>query len=236
MAGTVSHFGGRYSNEVSASCLSYLFADRFIRRISWFGRAMAEAAVVTPTTGTLVKVANVERQCLATALWSLEHQGLIAIYLKKAHASNLLGRIGEDELLLERVGEAKHLVGIEAMLLAAFPTQPVEAMQLYVRAVEVETADALLCLLQDEAVAANVLSVSDRNGDRVSPSLRWWSRSRREIREEARGLLETQFRAAQGLGLFGTDQPGLFSKLKRQCGHAAWNLRSPASSPSVGGA
>jgi hypothetical protein len=222
-------FSVRYPQHVSASCLSSLFADRFMRRISLSGRALAEAAVVTPTTGTLVKVANVERQCLATALWSLEHQGLIEIHLKRSDASNFLGRIGEDRLLFERIEEGEHLIGVEGTLLDAFPERPIEARQLYVAAFGAETPDALLTPLQKEAVAANVVSISDQKEDRILPSLRWSSLSRCVIREGTRETLETQFRAADDLGLFGNDQSRLFSKVRRQCGLAAWKMRSPAS-------
>jgi hypothetical protein len=46
-------FGHPY--EVTASCLTYLFADRFVRPIRMLRRSVrGEPAVTTPTTGTLV--------------------------------------------------------------------------------------------------------------------------------------------------------------------------------------
>jgi hypothetical protein len=71
--------GLKFPAEVSVSCLAYLFADRFVRPMSRSRRFFAELAVVTPTSGTLVHIVDVQLQCLTTALWSLRHHGVITI-------------------------------------------------------------------------------------------------------------------------------------------------------------
>ncbi len=116
--------------EVSASYLAYLFADRFVRPMSWSTRVLGHAALVTPTSGRLVQIGYVQVQCLATALWSLEHHGFIAIFDKAPSASNLLGRIGEHQLMIDRLGEGEDLVGLEGLVLSALPGAPVIARDL----------------------------------------------------------------------------------------------------------
>lgn len=107
------HQGFEFPSEVSASCLAYLFADRFVRPMSRSRRFFGELALITPTSGTLVHIVDVQLQCLATALWSLQHHGLITVSERAPSASNLLGRIGEHKLLLERMEEGEDLVGLE---------------------------------------------------------------------------------------------------------------------------
>ena len=72
MASMTDSHGLRYPYDVSASCLAYLCADRLVRRLSSMGCATGEPAVTSPTSGTVLPIAEVELQCLATALWSLD--------------------------------------------------------------------------------------------------------------------------------------------------------------------
>jgi len=203
--------------EVSASCLAYLFADRFVRPMSRSGRLFGELALVTPTSGTLVQIVDVQLHCLTTALWSLLHHGLITISEKAPSASNLLGRIGEHELLLERVGEGEDLVGLEGQVLSALPGGPVVARELlYLDAFDIVPVDALLVPVQEEAVVAGVVVLPEREG-RVPQSLSWSVHARYEIREMARRSLEAQFRCADEAGLFVRDQPQLFKRVRKEC-------------------
>ena len=88
-------------------------------------------------------------------------------------ASNLLGRIGEHELLLERVGEGEDLVGLEEQVLSALPGEPVGAKDLlYLDDFDIVPVDALLVPVQEEAVAAKVVVLPEGEG-RVPQSLRW---------------------------------------------------------------
>jgi len=220
--------GFEFPAQVSASCLTYLFADRFVRPMSRSRRFFGELALVTPTSGTLVQIADVQLQCLATALWSLEHHGLIAIAEKAHPASNHLGRIGEYKLQFERVGEGEGLVGLERLVLSALPGAPVDARDLLrFDAFNLRPVDALLLPVQEEAVRANVAVPSEREG-RVPQSLNWSVHARYEIREMARRSLEAQFRSADEAGLFGRNQPQLFEEVRRQCGLALYATRGHA--------
>ena len=198
-------------------CLTYLFADRFVRPMSWSNRILGQLALVTPTSGTLVHIVDVQLHCLATALRVLQHHGLITISDKAPSASNLLGRIGEHELLLERVGGGEDLVGLEGQVLSSLPAEPVVARDLlYLDAFDIVPVDALLVPVQEEAVAANVLVLPEREG-RAPQSLSWSVHARYEIREMARRSLEAQFRSADEAGLLVRDQPQLFKRVLKEC-------------------
>ncbi len=217
--------GFEYPSEVSASCLTYLFADRFVRPMGWSHRIFGETALITPTSLRLVHIVNVQLQCLATALWSLEHHGLITISEKVLSASNLLGRIGEHELVLERVGESEGLLGLERQVLSALPGEPVGARDLLLLdAFDIVPVDALLVPVREEAVAANVVVFPEREG-RVPQSLRWSVYARYEVRELARRSLEAQFRSADEAGLFGRDQPQLFKRVWKECARPFKRIR-----------
>ena len=164
--------GFEFPAEVSASCLAYLFADRFVRPVGWSHRFFGETALITPTSRRLVHIVDVQLQCLATALWSLEHHGLITISEKVLSASNLLGRIGEHELLLERVGEGEGLVGLEEQVLSALPGEPVGAKDLlYLDDFDIVPVDALLVPVQEEAVAAKVVVLPEGEGRAPIPEV-----------------------------------------------------------------
>jgi hypothetical protein len=221
MSGLTGFNGFRYSSEVSVSCLTYLFADQFVGGVGWFGRAMSQAALVTPTTGKWVNFANAERQCFAAAIWSLKHQELITISDGARHASNRLSRIGErPTLLFEAIGDGEDVIGVEGLLLAAL-RRPIDASQLYRDAIALEPLDTVLARLRDEAVGANVASVPEKYGRRVPKSLHWSNSSECKVRPEAQRSLERQFRVADDLGLFGRDQPD-FKELRRQCSLAVY--------------
>jgi hypothetical protein len=216
--------------QVSASCLAYLFADRFVRPLSRWSRALGQLALATPTSGTLVDIGPVQFHCLATALWSLEHHGLMTISEKVPTASNLLGRIGEHELRFERVSEGEDLVGLEGMVLSALPGKPVNARELLLLdPFEVGRVDLFLFPVQEEAVASSVVVPPEHEG-RVPSSLRWSVYARYETPEIARTSLEAQFRSADEAGLFGRDQPQLFKRVRKRSPLGFKRLRRNGSS------
>ncbi len=125
--------------------------------MGWSRRIFGEAGLITPTNRRMVHIVHVQLQFLATALWSLEHHGLIASFEKVPSASNLLGRIGEHELMIQGLGEGEDLVGLERLVLSALPGTPVVAKDLlYLDAFDIVPVDALLVPVQEEAVAGQM--------------------------------------------------------------------------------
>ncbi len=212
--------------ELTASCLDYLFADRSVRRLSWMARSVGECAIATPSTGVLVQVANVELHCVATSLWSLEHEGLLRISQKpgSGHSSIWNKDLSNPEftLLFERVADPDELVGLDALLLSSLPEEPVDARGFLnpdALGRSLLPIDALLVPTQDEAIAAGVICLSEANR-RSSKSFPWSIHSQYRIDEDARVPLETQYQDAAERGLFGRDQLREFSKLRQECGFA----------------
>lgn len=217
--------------ELSASCLDYIFADRSVRRLGWFARSVGECAVASPSTGTLVQVANVELHCVATALWSLEHRGHLRIFEKSD--SGRSGFWHEDlsnpqlGLLLERLTDPDGTVGLEALLLSSLPEEPVDARGVIsseVLGLQLLAIDALLVQVQDEGIAAGVISTTKWK-QRPSKCLRWSSHSQYRVYESERSSLETQYEAANAMGFCGRDRPRRFAELRRECGLALAEAR-----------
>ena len=239
MARMSNSYGLRYPYEVSASCLVYLFADRLVRRLSWMGRITGEPALVTPMSGALAPIAEVGLQCLATALWSLDHHGLIKISDTPPTGSKdkppyRMRRKGETSWLsLERLEEDSELPGLEGLLLSEFPDGPVGVEDLLSSdAFDLGPIDALLVPVQLEAGDANVVALSEQ-GRRTPRSLSWSIHARYEVREEARRSVEAQFRVAEETGLLGGDRPRLFKDVRARCGQALWWLRPHSSGGGV---
>ncbi len=207
------YHGFEYPSEVSASCLTYLFADRFVRPMSRSRRFLTgDLAVTTPTSGTLVRLAEVQRHCMATALWSLEHQGFIKI------AETSSG--GRKGLTVEKRRASPEMLGLDGLLLRAIPYDPIVLKNLVCSNAFVSGGvDVELVPIQEEAVKAKVAVLSKRDG-RIPSCLKWSKHARYEIREVDRRSLNAQFRSADEAGLFGRDQPQLFKKVLAQCGLA----------------
>ena len=235
MAGMSDSHVLRYSYDVSASCLAYLFADRLVRGLSWMGRATSEPALVTPTSGTLVSTADVELQCLATALWSLDYHGLIKISATpppgaKHKPPYRKRRRGETSWLsFERRGKDPELPGLEGLLLSEFPDGAIGVWELLSSdAFDLRPVDALLVPVQREAADANV-AVLCKQGRPTPRSLSWSIHACYEVREGARRAVEAQFRIAEETGVFGSDRPSLFKEVRARCGQALWWLRPHSS-------
>ena len=63
--------GAMSDRELSPSCLSFLFADRLITRIGWPQRMWGRYLVEVPSSGSMVRLGELERQLLSVALWNL---------------------------------------------------------------------------------------------------------------------------------------------------------------------
>jgi hypothetical protein len=225
----------RYSYDVSASCLAYLCADRLVRRLSSMGRATGEPAVTSPTSGTLLPIVEVELQCLATALWSLDHHGLIKISDgpppgSKSKPPYRKRRKGETSwLFFERLLEDSELPGLEGLLLSEFPDGPIGIGELLSSdTFDLRPIDALLVPIQREAADANVAVLSEQ-GRPTPRSLSWSIHARYEVREGSRRSVGTQFRVAEEIGLFGGNRPRMFKEVRARCGQALWSLRAHSS-------
>src|SRR6516164_8191653 len=113
---------------LSASCLTYLFADRFVRPLRWLDRSTGWCSLTTPTTGTMVSTGAVELRCVATALWSLQRSGQLRIidkapmtgkasYRQRRKQNDLLLPEIPCKLKFERIGDPTDQVGLEYLLL-----------------------------------------------------------------------------------------------------------------------
>jgi hypothetical protein len=113
------------SGRPSASCLYYLFADRVVRRLTWWQRLSGEYAVVSPSSGSLVGLGVLERRLLAVAIWRLHASRRIRIswappgdnQFSPSRFGGLRG--GTYELRFHRGRGFGVLSGLEADLLGA---------------------------------------------------------------------------------------------------------------------
>jgi hypothetical protein len=233
--------------DLSASCLTYIFADRFVRRLGWIGRATGECAISAPSTGKLVNVARIEAQCVATALWGLQRADLLSITETPANerirnspwrpGTRLAAFDGRLDLRFQRVAPISDgLVGLEALLLAAVPNDAVDLNRvLNAESIgrPLEPLDALLVPVQQEAVAAGAICLSER--PKRGRSLSWSIHSQYQVEESTNSSVRSQFSNADQTGLFGRDDSHLFSWVCRESLLALAAVRpglvDPGSSP-----
>jgi hypothetical protein len=65
--------------ELTASCLCYLFADLFLPPLSGWRRFRGAPGAVVPSSDSLVAIGSLEAELLAVALWDLRAQGHLEI-------------------------------------------------------------------------------------------------------------------------------------------------------------
>jgi hypothetical protein len=178
---------------LTASALAYVFVDRFVPTLSWFSRAVGDAAVTTPSTGTLVQVAKAEAQCVAVALWDLRRAGFIRLTEAPAAAKKI-------------VGDGEVLAGLEALLLVSLPDERVLLQDLFVGEVlglSLSGVDALLAPVQQEAAEAGAIRLSQTR--RRGRCLNWSIHSQYEVKKSVSAQLQSEFQLADELGRFGRD-------------------------------
>lgn len=227
--------------ELTTSCLSYVFADRYVRQLGWMGRMTGECALTTPWTGTLVSVAKVEALCVAAALRSLARSGFVSISEKSAgqlrnspwrSGSRLATFDGRFDLQFQRVGARPHeLVGLEALIFSAVSEDPADLTHI----IDSDSLDrplvaldALLVPVQEEAVAAGAVQLGQRM--RRRRCLNWSIHSQYEVVESMRTALDSQVALVEQRGLLGDHQPE-FLWLLRECTQALAAVRPSPTEP-----
>jgi hypothetical protein len=160
---------------VSDSCLCYLFADRFIRRLRWNKRE-TNLAVEVPMSGALVKLAILERQLLAVAVWSLYDRGAITLRTDGTDQRPGTSVIKvKYRIALRTNGFPDQLpAGIEGRLLAHLGPEPTSVREVVaVRWLDNDflPLNGVVVLAQREAVDAGLLNVV-RSRAQPKP-LRW---------------------------------------------------------------
>jgi hypothetical protein len=142
---------------LSASCLTYLFADQMLPREGHWDHAMGEIAVPVPGSDTLVALGALEKLLLTVALWDLDAAQEISV-----------GRgSGRSGFQVELRPEGRDRPGLEGALLSGLTAESagIDLWQLVFDLWVTEDTMALNALVvevQSEAMDARIIHRPDR--------------------------------------------------------------------------
>jgi hypothetical protein len=183
----------------------------------------------------MVSTGAVELRCVATALWSLQRSGQLRIidkapmtgkasYRQRRKQNDLLLPEIPCKLKFERIGDPTDQVGLEYLLLAALPERGRVLAKEFITPWDLGrplvAVDALLVPVQEEAVAAGVISLVEPARRKRHKSLKWSIHSQYAVREERRPEIESQYNFAKDNGFFDRDADPSLSTLQGECSMA----------------